>query len=53
MECVDFAVKHITEGQFQWFIDIISYLHFVTGEIVSTVDSHRDEVHADKLQKTN
>ena len=26
MECVKFDTKHITEGQFQWFIDIVSYL---------------------------
>ena len=26
MECVEFDTKHITEGQFQWFIDIVSYL---------------------------
>ena len=39
MEYVKFAEKHIPEGQFHWFIYIISYLHFVTGETVSTVKS--------------
>ena len=34
MEYVEFAEKHILEGQFQWFIYIISYLQFVTGGIV-------------------
>ena len=28
MECVDFVEKHIPVGQFQWFIDIFSYLQF-------------------------
>ena len=43
----------IPEGQFQWFINIISYLQFVTGETVSTAESHRDEVNSDKVWKTN
>ena len=47
-----FLKTHITEGQFQWFIDIISYLQFVTGETVSTADSQRYEVHVDKVRKT-
>ena len=36
MECVDFAVKHIPVGLFQWLIEIVSYLQFVRGETVST-----------------
>ena len=42
MECVDFAEKQIPVGQFQWFIDIVSYLQFVTGETVSTAESQHD-----------
>ena len=35
MECMEFATNHIPEGQFQWFIDIVSYLEFVTGDTAS------------------
>ena len=52
MECVDFTEKHIPEGQFQWFIDTVCDLQFVTGEKVSTAKSQRDEVHAAMVQKT-
>ena len=52
MECVEFAEKHIPVGQFQWFLDIFSYLQFVTGETVSTLESQRDEFHAAKVRKT-
>ena len=45
-------MKHINEGQFQWFIDIISYLQFVTREMVSTAESQTDEVHTSKVRKT-
>ena len=30
-EFEDFARDNIPEGGFQWFIDIVSYLYFVTG----------------------
>ena len=46
-----FSTKQIPEGKFQWFIDIISYLNFFTGEIVSMAESQRDEVHASKVRK--
>ena len=41
MECVYFSEKHTLVGQFQWFIDIVSYLKLVTGEITSTAESQR------------
>ena len=31
-ECVEFSEKHIMKGKLQWFIIIVSYLQFVTGE---------------------
>ena len=40
MECMDFAEKRIPEGHF-----------FVTGETVSTAESHRDEVHEANVRK--
>ena len=35
-----------------WFIDIVIYLQFLTGEKVSTVESQRDEVHEAKVRMT-
>ena len=52
MECVDFKEKHPLEGQFKWSIEIVSYLQFVTGEIVLNADSQRNEVHVDKAHRT-
>ena len=52
-ECEDFARDQILEGKFQWFIDIVIYLKFVTGEAVSTVESQRDEMNALKFRKKN
>ena len=46
------AEEEIPEWQFQWFIDIVSYLQFVTGKIVSTYESQRDEVHATNVRNT-
>ena len=51
MECAEFATKPITEGQFQWFVEIVGYLHVFTGETVSTTELQRYEVHATKVQK--
>ena len=39
MECMKLVTKHIPEGQFQWFIDIVSYLQFVTGETLFMEES--------------
>ena len=52
IECDDFARDKIPEGKFQWFINIVSYLQFVTGEMVSTLESQGDENHAAKVRKT-
>ena len=51
-ECEDFAREKIPEGQFQWFVNIVSYLQFVTRENVSTSESQRDKVHATNVRKT-
>ena len=49
---MEFAENHIPVGQFQWFLDIVSYLQFFTGETVSTAESQRGEAHAAKVRKT-
>ena len=41
-EYEDFSRDHILDFQFKWFIDIVSYLKFVTGETVSTAEYQRD-----------
>ena len=48
---MDFSENHIPVGKFQWFLDIFSYLQFVTGEIVSTVESQKNEAHVSKVWK--
>ena len=53
MDCVEFAEKHIPAGQFHWFLYIVSYLQFVTGETVSSTESQTDEVHASKVWNMN
>ena len=35
---MEFVTNDIPEGQFQWFIDIVSYLQFVTGDKVSKAE---------------
>ena len=44
-------MKYITEGQFQWFIDIVSYLQLVTGETMYIEELQRNKVHAAEVQK--
>ena len=39
-------------GQFQWFIDIVSYLQIVTGETVLTEESQRYEFREAKVRNT-
>ena len=51
MEGVDFSENHIPVGKFQWFLDIVSYLQFVIGGIVSTVESQQDEANVSKVWK--
>ena len=51
MECVEFIEKQIPVSQFHRFIDIVSYLQFVTGETMLTVESHQYEVRAANVRK--
>ena len=51
-ECEDFVRDNTPEGQFQWFIDIVRYLQFVTGENVPTSEYQGDEVNAAKARNT-
>ena len=49
-ECITFSEVHIPEGQLQWFIDIVAYLEFITGNKVSPRESHLDYMHAAKVR---
>ena len=51
-ECEDFASNQIPSCQFKWFVDILIYPQFVTGETVLSEESQRDKVRAAKLIKT-
>ena len=47
-----FFRKTYPEGQLKWFIDIVGYLQFVTGETFSTAESKKYGVHVAKVRKT-
>lgn len=50
--CIQFARDHVPTGQFQWFIDLISYLTFITEEIVDREELERGEIHEARVQRT-
>ena len=50
--CIKFVEEGVLEEEFQWFIYIVSYIQFVSGETVSTAESHNDEVHAKNVCTT-
>ena len=52
-DCINLSEVHIPEGQLQWFIDIVAYLEFITGNKVSPRESHLDYMHAAKVRNTN
>jgi hypothetical protein len=43
---------HIPEGQFQWFLDIVSFLQFTTNVIINTDDSQKGEIHEARFKRT-
>ena len=45
---INFADDHVTEGQFQWFIDVVAYLQFVTGGTVIPRESKLDDMDPEK-----
>ena len=52
-EWVDFWEGNIPEVQFQWFIDIVIYLHFVSGLKISNIESQQENVHTRKDAEKN
>ena len=38
-DCILFSQKHVPEGQFQWFLEEVSYLQFVTDDIIDVETS--------------
>ena len=52
MSALHFKEEQITEGKFQWFIDIVVDLKFITGETVRPRESQIDEMHATKFMNT-
>jgi hypothetical protein len=51
-DCISFSRLHIPEGQFQWFLDIVSFLQFATDVIVDTDESQRGEIHEARVKRT-
>ena len=33
------------KGQFKWFLDVLSYLQFVTDDRIDVENSHRSDIH--------
>ena len=52
-ECENFPRNQIPEGKFQWFFNIVRYLQFVMEKKVSTSESQREKVHAEKVRNKN
>ena len=50
--CITFTEEHVPESQVQWFIDIVAYLQFITGQIVIPRQCQIDEMHATKVRNT-
>jgi hypothetical protein len=51
-DCISFSRHHIPEGQFQWFVDVVSYLQFTTDIIVDTDESQKGEIHEARVKRT-
>jgi hypothetical protein len=51
-DCISFSRLHIPEGQFQWFLDIVSFLQFTTDVIIDTDESQRGEIHEARVKRT-
>jgi hypothetical protein len=51
-DCIAFSRLHIPEGQFQWFLDIVSFLQFTTDVIIDTDESQRGEIHEARVKRT-
>ena len=49
---ITFSEVHIPEGRLQWFIDIVAYLQFITGDTVSPREYQLDDMHAAKVRNT-
>ena len=44
-DCILFYQNNDQEGQFQWFLDIVSYLQFTTEKIIDVENSQSSEIH--------
>ena len=51
-DCIMFSQKHVPEGQFQWFLNIVSYLRFNTDNIIDLETSQISKIHEDRLCRT-
>ena len=49
--CVEFVEDQVPEGQFQWLIEIVRYIQFMTGERVLTVEYQNYELYTAKFHK--
>ena len=45
-----FSQKHVPEGQFKWFLELVSYLQFVLDDIIDAETSQISEIHEARVQ---
>ena len=50
--CVQFATKGIPDGEFQWFMDIVTYLQFVGNEVVNSQEYQASELYASRVKRS-
>lgn len=50
--CIEFAAKSIPDGEYQWFIDLVTYLQFVSSEVVTREASQQGEIHEARVGRT-
>ena len=51
--CINYFEAHVSEVQFWWFIDIVAYLQFFTGETFIPRESQLYDIHGENIRKTN
>ena len=51
-DCIFFCKKYVPEGQFQWFLDVVSYLQFVTDDIFGVETSKNSDIHEARVRQT-
>ena len=52
LDCISFSQNYVPQGKFQWSLDFMSDICFVTEEIVHTYDSQISNIHEPRVSYT-